>query len=135
PLLFLQGACGDVNPRSGASATDESARRTGRLLGAEVLRLSELAVPADDVTLGVAGRTVELPMQPAPAHEEVARRVAEGDTALASLQAGGASPGQINTARFPVDSARDLLAALDAGRIGEPVSCEVQALRVGPVGL
>jgi hypothetical protein len=116
-------------------ATPAAAQRTGRLLGAEALRLHEVATPSEDVRIGVAGHTVALPMQPPPPREEVARRVAEGDAALAALQAQGASPGRINTARFPVDSARDLLAAVEGGRVLEPVPCGVQVLRIGPVGL
>jgi hypothetical protein len=135
PLLFLQGACGDVNPRTGVEATAASAQRTGRLLAAEVLRLHELTEPAGEVTIGVAGRTLGLPLQPSPPRDEVARRVAEGEAALAALQAAGASRGRLNMALFPLDSDRDLLAALEAGRAQDPVPCEVQALRAGPVGL
>jgi hypothetical protein len=131
----LQGACGDVAPRAGRTASTVAAQRTGRLLGAEILRLHEATTPAQDATLTALSRTVELGMLPPPPRAEVARCVADGDAAVRALVEQGASPGRLNTARFPVDSARTLLALLDAGGGIAPVWCEVQALRVGPVGL
>jgi hypothetical protein len=135
PLLFLQGACGDVNPRAGMDATDVQARHTGYLLAAEILRLHELAAPSDDSRLAVLNRSVELAMLPPPARDDVARRVAEGEETLRALADQGASLVRLNTARFPVEAARDLLAALAAGCANAPIQCELQALRVGPVGL
>jgi hypothetical protein len=135
PLLFVQGACGDVNPRAGTGATDMQARQTGYLLAAEILRLHELAAPSDDSGLTVLNRSVELAMLPPPSRDDVARRVAAGEETLRALAEQGASPGRLNTARFPVEAARDLLATLDAGCANAPVHCELQALRLGPVGL
>lgn len=135
PLLFLQGACADVNPRHRTLDTDAGAVYTGRVLAAELLRLHETAERSADQRLSAVGRSVSVAMQPPPSPDEVALRVAAGDRALQTLGDEGASPGPLNTARFPVDAARDLLTALDSGQARRPVDLAVTALRIGPVGL
>jgi hypothetical protein len=133
-LLFVQGACGDTNPRSGIAGTDQHAQRTGRLLAAEILRLHELAEPGGN-DIATASCSVELPVQPPPPRDKLARQVAEGDALLQTLRQTGASPGTVITAAFPIEWARHMLAATDAGHVPHTITYEVVGLCVGPLGL
>src|SRR6185312_1325933 len=69
--LYVQGACGNINP-SLMGADWGHPRRLGRALGAEAARVALLAQPIAGLPLRVARETVAFP-ELLPASEEAAR--------------------------------------------------------------
>ncbi len=73
--LFLQGACGDINPWVDDSRNFEDVERMGRALGEEVLgifrRIERKESPTSLPFLGSATETLLLPSRPLPSREEV----------------------------------------------------------------
>ena len=65
PALFINGACGDVNPRiTGGSFAD--VERLGKELGRVVLEGQDAAAPLDVSALRWAHERLELPLRPLP---------------------------------------------------------------------
>ncbi len=66
-MLFLQGACGDINPVSGVTSDYEHCRSLGRTLGNEVAQAHRsIAAQAGDVRLAARTFELELPLQSLP---------------------------------------------------------------------
>lgn len=85
PLLFLQGCCGDINPRFEASRGESEAER----IGAEVAGAVCAAVAQhQDIVLErpqASHRRARLPLTPAPAPETLTEIEVQAQTRLASL--------------------------------------------------
>lgn len=126
--LFLQGACGDVNPVRHTTDFDD-VRRYGRIVGSEVLkqaaRLSAPDVLAMSATIRVGRRTLALPVRSLPGREPYAR-LYESAGARMGQATGEAERAQ---ARGDFQRAREVLRLVDLG--SDDVRCEVQVVRLG----
>ena len=115
--LFLQGACGDINPRKGCTHDYEDARLTGQVLAGGALKAFALARLLRDrgeaAIVKSAATVVALPCRPLPARAERAalrRRARAGDF-----------------------KAKESLRRVEQG--AGPFRAEIQAIRIGPVVL
>ena len=126
--LFLQGACGDVNPVR-VTTDFRDVERYGLMLAGETIKQIQIALAAeagpDTHAVGAASRTVALPSRDLPPLHEVADAHAEGVSRVAS-----APNGQ--------DRAREerallgLTERLERVRRGaRDVPAEVQVIRIG----
>jgi hypothetical protein len=61
-VLFLQGACADVNPRVGPAASFDGAERLGSEIGKQVLALYGGIPLTEQITLRAGRRSIELPL-------------------------------------------------------------------------
>ena len=132
--LFLQGACGDINP--GLMGPDwEHPRRQGHALGAAAAQAALVAEPAAATPLRVVRETVDLPPLLPPsagvARERLAALEAEGQR----LEAQGGGAGQRWWNRRGLERARAALAALEGGAPLPPLGAPLAALRVGDAAL
>ena len=126
--LFLQGACGDVNPVRGTTDFDDVAA-CGGSVGGEALRLlSRLRIsgtPAMSEALAVGSEVVEVERRPLPDVAGDEQRAAELE-ALIPLAATD------DARREAVAAYRRVIEPLRLVRLGDgPVRVEVQALRLG----
>ena len=125
--LFLQGACGDLDPVRGTTDFAD-VRRYGQMLGGQLLhllaRLDAPDWPPLAPGLAVHSRIVTLPGYQYPPEEPYAADVDRLTTALA--EAGETERPGIAAA---LQVARDRLAMVRRGSV--PVPAEVQALRLG----
>jgi len=66
PLLFIQGACGDINPLEGVrGADDTNCKKLGAILADEVWRVYATIEPqTTDLALATQSVELELPLQP-----------------------------------------------------------------------
>lgn len=72
PLLFVQGACGDINPIGQAHADNTHCTRLGRILAGEALRVYAAIDPRDDrPRLAAAQALIELELRPLPGERRV----------------------------------------------------------------
>ena len=150
PALYLNGACGDVNPleRGGGYA---AADRLGDALGAACVAALSRAAPIryPDEASGVAGveTVANLPLAPLPSEAEAEHFLAEqrawleqARAAAAAAAAPAAADGVAWPAALPEETlayAEGVLAASRAGGASSPphVGCALHALRLGPVSL
>ena len=136
--IFFNGACGNVNPREAAvdhgmasGSNFRTTERAGENVAQEAARVWGKAAVADDVTLAFARRTISL-----PANYERALRTAEAAVAEAERQAALPAPEETPyvTWRYrpSLERAKARLARVRE-RGSAPITCEIQAIRVGPV--
>jgi hypothetical protein len=134
--LYVQGACGNINPSLMGTDWDHP-RRLGHALGAEVVRVALLAQPVESAPLRVARETLDLPALLPPSIEAGRARLAALEAERARLDETGAAPTsgarQWNTRRL--ERVRQGLAALEGGETLPPVRAEVAALRIGDAAL
>ena len=135
-LLFLQGACGDIDPIHGNGDDDERLARMGTAIGAEAIRIAEgaQAVPAGKIASFVA--TAQLPAARFE-REELQQLIDEAKAFDESSPDGEDSFYQRNSVfkrnenRVTLKWATQMLRALDAGEFPEHVACPVQVMRIG----
>ncbi len=111
PMLYVQGACGDINPLEGVREDDANLVRLGTILAGEVLRVWAGMRPHDDgVRLAAFRSEVELPVVELP----------------------GQSPG-VNSREVAERLEQEFPWAVEMGEHG--VRMEVQALAIGDLGI
>lgn len=133
-FLFLQGACGNINA-SIMKPTYESARTLGTRLGCEVVRVWETIAPQTFQGLAVGSRPIQLPSMRYGSAEQAAGLVIELENELADLEIQGASEGRIWWAQRRLERARSALESWEKDETPPPVESEVQAWRLGALGL
>lgn len=154
--VYLQGAAGNVLPRVGFATDfapaaamgrrvalaalsaldgrDAWAHRFARVADGSVTPISRyvrepLQTPAP--ALEAVELDVELPLQPLPAHDEIAALRAAADAALDAAVARGADPGEVNVLRYEATWARMSEQAIADGTATASVGGPVHALRIG----
>ncbi|MBI3911312.1 MAG: neutral/alkaline non-lysosomal ceramidase N-terminal domain-containing protein [Armatimonadetes bacterium] len=129
--VFLQGACGDLNPIRDTSDF-EDVERYGLMLGGQALYLMACLSALEPLApvLRARSRSVELPPYEYPPEEQpFADEVAKQEEALAKA----ATREEYARAYGALRVARDRLQMIRRGPV--PVLAEVQALRIGDVGI
>ncbi len=135
-LLFLQGACGDIDPVRGTSPADERLEHMGTAIGAEAIRIAEgaKASPAGKIASFVA--TAKLPAVQLK-RDELQKMIDEAKAFNESLPDGQDTfydrndTFKRNESRVTLKWATEMLRALDAGEFPEHVECAVQVMRIG----
>ena len=124
--MFLNGTTGDINPIG--RGTFEEAKRTGTILGAEVLKVCENISLSHDAELKAAKEIVNLQSGQIPSEAEIEQIIADRKKALADKE-------------FDIDREITLSWALDAlsmakkGKKSAIVPVEVQVLSMGDIML
>jgi hypothetical protein len=138
--LYVQGACGNINP-SLMGPNWEHPRLLGNTLGAEAARVALLAQPIEALPIRVARETLSLPALLPVSIEAGRARVTqlEADRARLDEAERTAGPGANAGARHwnttTLERARARLAALEGGPPLPPIEAEVGALRIGAAAL
>lgn len=135
PVLYLTGACGDVNPANFDHRPDESAaRETAGHLAERAMELYGLATPGEVQTLGWADRDVELALQPLPSDEELERIIAEHEEVVGS-EAHDPTDWKACSHKTWIDWAREALRARAEGREAATQTIRLYGLRIGPAAI
>lgn len=124
-MLFLQGSCGDVNPRM--RGTPEP---TGTLLAGEVLKTLVTSDEVENVTLSAVSKEIGLPLVP-PDISEV-RRALEANRA--KLESRDTKGGEFVEAKFLTDWAESMLKRL-ANEPETKLTTEIQVIKIGNIAL
>ena len=137
--LYVQGACGNINP-SLMGANWDHPRLLGNALGAEAARVALLAQPIEVLPIRVARESLDLPALLPVSIEAGRARVAELAADKERLDAAdrsgvGANPGARQWNTRTLERARARLAALEGGEPLPPVPAEIGALRLGDTAL
>jgi len=159
--LFLQGATGNVNPRSPMHPDTTEAERAGTMLGLEAAKVfldldTRATVERDDWIISVAtfhllrkevvdsGKpdcvsagevALSLPLLPLPDAADARRLLIEREAALEALIRQGATPDDLNPARYQVQWAQMLLRTCAEGLGPANVTVPVQVVRINEVAV
>jgi hypothetical protein len=131
PVLFLQGAAGDVSTRfvrSGQTFTE--ADRIGGRLAEVVLDGLDRVTPLDPRPM-IIRDVLPVPARPVPDHGRALAAVAEAESALAA-QPGDVDHGRLRIAQTRLDGAR-VLAELAAAELPTQWSLPMTAVALGEV--
>lgn len=130
--LFMQGCCGDINCR--LRATFEAAEEQGRALAAEVIAGDNEAPRSAEPPLAASAETLHLPLLPPPPEEE-ARALREQVATEAEASREGGNYGTRILHEGLTRWAGEILRLAEGGSTQRTVPFEVQALRVGDLGI
>lgn len=129
PVLFVQGACGNINPVARGSFA--VAERLGQRLGGEAVRLWSEADAQPLKIVRTAARRFTVDLGPLPAPDEAQGEVHRRREQLAREEAAG-RPGGVAAARMYLASAETRLRATEAGAAGAELT--LRAMRWNDVG-
>lgn len=134
PMLFLQGAAGDINPRTMGESTT-TPLGTAMPLAAEVLRLwntSSQAI-AHEISVQVCAETFGYaPLLP-ESRADAAAAVSDLATRLASLEAdSSADDAEMSWTRLRLSRAREALHVIENEDSAHPIEARQYAARISP---
>jgi neutral ceramidase len=127
--LFLQGACGDINPIR-MEPEYEPARTLGTRLGCEVVRLWETIEPGPAEGLAVKTGRVHLPRIRYQSQEEAVELVESLQAEIDRATSEGAQPGLTRWAQSRLERAQAAVESWKTGQMLEPLETELQAWRI-----
>ncbi len=131
--LFLQGAAGDINPVRGNSFDWRDVETYGLMLGGatlEAVGLARLAEPCAEPALAARSERVLVEAREAPTVEEAAEALRSAEEAVAAVGRDHPHHARLHGA---ARMARETHRLAQFGR--EPITAEVQCLRIGEVAL
>jgi neutral ceramidase len=131
--LYVQGACGNINPVF-MGPDWEHPLRLGRALGAEAVRVALLAQPITGTPLRVARETVAFPGLLPPSKEAARERIARLEAERERLAAQEGNLGAKEWNQRGLERARKGLEALETGVL-PVVEGELSVLRLGDAAL
>jgi hypothetical protein len=131
PCVYLQGACGNINPIRMEHA-HEPARSLGVRLGCEAARIWETISSTKEITdLKVASTQVSLPRYMYDTLDHAAKLSGELTSQVERLQASGGSEGTLWWAKLRLSRVNEAIESWKSGRPLPEVSAELQAWRIG----
>jgi len=134
PALFVQGACGDIDPVR-MEPSYEPARSLGTRLGCEVVRVWETIETREASGLQVEARTLALPGYRYGSEENASQLVAELEQAVERISSQSDSASALVWAQRRLKRARRVLDSWTRGEELPPVEAELQAWRIGDLAL
>jgi hypothetical protein len=135
-VMFTLGANGDTNPTGFifGNPSIANAVRIGKTLGAEVVRVARILRPKD-AGLQLAYRQYALPYVPLPSIDELRRMKAGGLAQAQEQRMSGRDLASISFGRITAEWADAAIAESEAGTSRAEGTYEIQALRIGDVGM
>ena len=135
PVLYLTGACGDLNPANFEKRPSKAAAaETGRKIAERAGEMLATVETHADAPLAFAAADVDVRLQPLPAREELEHLIA-----LRSEKMAQEEPSPTNWAycghRAAIDWATEAIAAIEQGRERETAPVALQAVRIGDAAL
>ncbi|MDH5794671.1 MAG: neutral/alkaline non-lysosomal ceramidase N-terminal domain-containing protein [Candidatus Bathyarchaeota archaeon] len=133
-FMFLQGACGNINPVL-MDHSYEPARRLGTQLGCEVVKVWEDIEVSTVKSLALVSETIGIPAYNYGSEQRAEELARELESRIEKLEAEGAKEGSIIWAKR---RQKRLLEALDSWRTGKPmpeIEAEIQAWKIGDLGI
>lgn len=132
--LYLQGGCGNINPRI-MEPDFWPAEQLGVKLGAAALTAYEAAEPVPCCGLAATSRTVPFPSKTYATLEEAGAVIEREQAELDRLKAGQATAASIHWTQGRLDAASAAARSIETGEPLPPVDGEVMSLRFGDVAL
>jgi len=133
-FLFLQGACGNINPVL-MNHTYEPARNLGTQLGCEVVRIWAGFENATAESLASVSETVAVPRYDYGSRERAEGLVTNLRSQVERLQAEGAVESVVKWNKTRLRYASEALESWTTGKPMPSVNMEIQAWRIGDIGM
>lgn len=129
--MYAQGCCGDINAVRGRPGNFEEVRSHGCKVGGAVIAALEDARALSDVTLAVASRRIEMPLQDPPPVAEIEEEIAALREQHAAAEAAGDAV-QEQVFRWRILRRERFLPLAREGATGLARPLQATALRIGP---
>lgn len=127
--LYLQGACGDINPAVELRGHFEDCERIGETLGRAAVSVLENAPRTGSVELASASRTVDVPVDPPPSLEVLESSIlAYESDRQAALESGDTV--RVNTADARLEWAAQLRELIVRQQVPQAVRAEAFAAKI-----
>ncbi len=127
---FLSGTAGNINPHP--RGTFELARRQGITLGAEVLKASQWTQPMESSTISHAQIDIDLPLAPPPTQEVLRDELPRLEAELRAAKRRGEHNAGLKAQVF---WRREMLRRIRTNSVKEAIRAEIQAIRIGDMGV
>jgi len=147
PALFVNGACGDINPLdkltvmrqerkeniyNRRSGTFEEAKRLGSMIGAEAIKVFLGTETESDLELKIANREVKIPLVDLPSIDELKKMLKENEDLFKKLVS-EKDAAQAYRAAVLIRYAQSIIRYIESGENARPT--EIQVFRIGDCGL
>jgi neutral ceramidase len=137
--LYLQGACGDVDPvvyrdRGWGTGTFDDVENMGRRLAEECVSLLRSAQGTDEAEIRVSSKTVDVPLDPPPPSERMDAWESDFRTILAKATAAG-DPATEGVADAKLGWLSELRSAVAANAVPPSIPAEVFAAGINDLRL
>lgn len=132
--LFLQGACGDINPIR-MEHSYEPARSLGARLGCEIVRVAEIIVTSDCSKVEAIHKTINLPRYRHGSRKRAATLASDLKDNLAYLKKINAPRGEIYWATSRLRDANDAHKSWLTGLPAAPIVAEIGGFCIGPLAI
>ena len=132
--MFLQGACGNINP-VWINYSYEPARKLGTQLGCEIVKVWEDINPVSDGSLAVASETIKIPRYNYGSKENAVKILASLEKEIEKLKKKGAAEGLINWTKLRRKRVTQALESWNTGKPLPTVEAEIQAWKLGDLGI
>jgi len=132
--LYLQGACGNINPIRMIEGL-QTPRTLGTMLGAAAVLAYQSATPIGTAPLRVAGQQAKLPAKMPGSLQEARKAVATLEAELEHLQATKGHEGSRHWAQWRLSGARAQLESLERGKPLPPIVADMTAIGLGDLGI
>eukprot|EP00040_Diaphanoeca_grandis_P031903 m.192009 g.192009 ORF g.192009 m.192009 type:complete len:923 (+) comp32451_c0_seq1:215-2983(+) len=141
PAIFLQGACGDVNPIQHKSGY-EGAKNVGESLGNAIVAALEHATesstyPHESIPTEIRCfvKKVQLPLEALPSREEALDFLKQQTEWLAEVKASGGNDRQQRTPACCFAHAKETIELIDAGQEENTIDFDMSFVRLGPIAI
>lgn len=132
--FFLNGCAGNISPQGALEGLDRARSEGMRLASAAREASADVSDLDSDLRLEALSRQVHLPFAPLPSESEIAEISGQQERVVRPHQR--ANPAVQKKIRDAVDDWADMMTGtVRLKALLDPVFCEVQALRVGPLAL
>ena len=131
-FLFTNGASGDVSTRFTRRGQGfAEVERMGNILAGEVLKVMQVVMPMEEVTLSGRIDPVSLALRQFPPVEVAQEKIRQLQADLAQMRAAGLPHGEIRKAVTRLEGAQGQLAMIQAMEGITAMQTQVQLLRIG----
>jgi len=127
---YINGAAGNINPHP--RGTFDLARRHGISLGAEALKTGQSAEPVFQADLNFSQKIVKFPLSPPPPREQLE---SELDELVPQYERAVGNGEHVPGIWARISWAREMLERIQGDAVMEHLDAEIQALRIGPLGI
>lgn len=131
--MFLQGCCGDINPRLRGSFAE--VQTAAELVARPLLAALADANPVVDPEIRVAWHRTDIPLSPLPPREEIEQEISFRRQEIERRRADGAPRVYVQIDEAMLGWAEDALEALDSGPLPGTVPLALQGVSFGEVTL
>lgn len=128
--IYLQGACGDVNPACEMRGDFSECERLGGAIAEAAFESIGESKSVDDICIKASSKTVDVPLDPAPTLDELEEIISANDAEREKNHESGNKVREL-IAQTMIDWAIELKEKIETNSVSKTIPAEVFAARIG----